>query len=366
MPSIDYQSAKLILEETYIRTQRDASENQVPFPNEAVIELIRKVFVSTTTAYRETLLGCIVAKLSDPHVNVRLPYVSHGTDAFNGRTLDETVVNPFFQSKQIPSSRGPYLSVFRRTVRFTQETRTGLRDKSGYDAFLGVLTYIEGIKSGDELRGLLAYVILQFILLRETSKIPLARPQRISLIQYEQILKELLATPSGGRIPMLLANAIFLTLKEHYSLDWEIVAQQINAADRATGAAGDITIRSGERIVMAVEVTERPIERSRVESTFRNKIAPQSISDYLFLVHLPKVENDAKILASDYFAQGHDVNFFDLRGFILASLAAAGAPGRAVFKEKLLVLLDEPNIQNTLKVAWNEAIFGLARSPSPG
>ncbi len=362
---IDYQSAKLLLEETYGRTQRDASENKVPLPIQSVIELIDKVFISTTKAYRETLLGCIVAKLSDPGVNVRLPYVSHGTDAFNGRTLDESVVNPFFQSKQIPSSRGPYLSVFRRNVRFTQETRRGLRDKSGYDAFLGVLKYIEGIKSDDELTGLLAYVILQFILLRETSQIRLMRLQRISLVQFEQILKELLATPSGGRIPMLLANAIFSMLKEHYSLDWNIEVQDINVADRASGAAGDITIRSGERIVLAVEVTERPIERSRVESTFRNKIAPQSIPDYLFLVHLPKVENDAKLLAIEYFAQGHDVNFFDLRGFILASLAAAGAPGRAVFKEKLLALLDEPNIPNTLKVAWNEAIVGLNRSPSP-
>src|SRR5271157_1327940 len=106
------------------------------------------MFQSTTQAYREVLLGCSIARIQDRRINVRLPYINLGEGAFNGRTLDERVVNPFLQANRIPSSRGPYLGVFRRSVRFDQSTRTGVRDKDGYDSFLALIAYLED--TGDE------------------------------------------------------------------------------------------------------------------------------------------------------------------------------------------------------------------------
>mgnify|MGYP007099441666 CR=1 FL=1 len=64
-------------------------------------QLLDAVFYSQTQSYREVLLGCALIRLLDKGVNIRLPYIKHGKGAFNGRTLDEKVINPFLQDKLI-------------------------------------------------------------------------------------------------------------------------------------------------------------------------------------------------------------------------------------------------------------------------
>ena len=133
-------------------------------------------------------------------------------------------------------------------------------------------------------------------------------------------------------------------------------------ADRASGAGGDITINKAGQVIMAAEVTERPIERSRVVSTFNTKIAPGSIEDYLFLVKPQGLTPDAKLQARHYFSQGHEVNFLEIKNWILMCLATMGKKGRAIFNHVLVNLLDAPDIPKSLKVSWNEQI---ARITSP-
>jgi hypothetical protein len=82
---------------------------------------------------------------------------------------------------------------------------------------------------------------------------------------------------------MLVSVAMFKTIKQCYSLDWEIEWQGINVADKASKAGGDITITEEGIIIFAVEVTERPIDGKRVTATFNTKISPNKISDYLFI-----------------------------------------------------------------------------------
>jgi len=48
------------------------------------------------------LIGCALARLHDDEIDITKPYMNQGDDAFNGRTLDERVVNPFLQENEIP------------------------------------------------------------------------------------------------------------------------------------------------------------------------------------------------------------------------------------------------------------------------
>jgi hypothetical protein len=158
---------------------------------------------------------------------------------------------------------------------------------------------------------------------------------------------------------VLLVVATFNVIKEFFDLDWTIASQGINVADAASGAGGDITITSGGRIVMAVEVTERPVDRARVAATFNTKIAPAGIEDYLFFVRSSGVAPEARQQARQYFAQGHEVNFLEIKDWILMSLATMGRRGRASFNRALVGLLEAPDVPRTMKVAWNEQIAGL-------
>lgn len=260
------------------------------------------------------------------------------------------------QDKRVPATRGAYLSVFRRSVRFEAGTRDGLRDKEGFDSFLEVIAYIQGTSDDGTLAGILDYLLYRFARLRETANVPVTRLQRISLEQYDRLISGLLSTPSGGRFPMLLAISAFQALKEFFDLDWDISWQGINVADTASGVGGDITVAQDGQVIMAVEVTERAVDRSRVVATFNAKIAPSGIEDYLFFVRSTDIDPAAQQQARQYFAQGHEVNFIEIKAWILALLATIGRQGRDGFNRSLVELLESPDIPSTMKVAWNEQI----------
>lgn len=301
------------------------------------------------------MLGCVVAKILAPLVNVRKPYINQGDDAFNGRTLDEQVVNRMLKEAHIPSSGGPYLSVFRRSVQFIPSTREGLRDKSGYDALLLVLTYVEQANEED-LQRLLRSLLYRFARLREESSVPLAQPGRISLDQYDTLLSGLLASPSGGRFPLLFVVAAFTTFNHVFHLGWTVEHQGINVADAASGAGGDITIHVGENVVLAAEVTERIVDQSRVVTTFQSKILPAGIQDYLFFIRPDAVRAEARQQAQRYFAQGHEVNFLDIEQWILMLLGTVGKAGRDHFTRELISLFSTAEVPAYMKVAWNQQV----------
>lgn len=332
--------------ELYLKGIRPSTANHLS-------EAADVLFATKVQSFREALLGCFLAKISDPAIDVRLPYANQGANAFQGRAVDEDIVNPFLQEHQIPCSKGPYLAMFRRSVKFVPETRDGLRDKGAYDVFLTLLDFLENASAG-EARPVLRLLLWKFIELREQGKIDLARIQRLSLDQYQKLIDGLLQVPSGGLLPVLLSVAMFQTLRECFELDWEINWQAINAADRASGVGGDITIRSKGTTILAVEVTERVIEKSRLVATFNTKVAVHGLQDYLFLFTDSAPEAEARVAAQQYFGQGHDISFLPIASWLVSCLGTIGPGCRRLFNERVLALMDQPTVPAHVKIAWNE------------
>ena len=178
---IDYDAAQTLIERVFAEVEDGMLRQAVPELPAGLPEQIEIVFRSNTQAYREAMLGCAIARYQDRAINIRLPYIKHGSGAYNGRTLDERVVNPFFQHHRIPCSRAPFLSTFRRGIRFDEETKKGIRDLGGYDAFLALVGYLEGTDDDEALLAFLKYLLFRFAQLRESAIIPLTRLHRISL-----------------------------------------------------------------------------------------------------------------------------------------------------------------------------------------
>lgn len=292
----------------------------------------------------------------DNSIDIHLPYVNMGANAFSGRSLDERVVNPFLHEKSIPCSRGPYLSVFRRNVKFNEMTRQGLKDKEGYDALITLIDKVSQESDSTALLDTLNYVLYRFILLREQANIQLVRLERISLSKYEKLVHGLLNRQSGGVFPLILVVSMLEAISERFSIPWEISYQGINEADRASGAGGDITIRENGVTILTIEVTERPVDVPKVEAIFRDKIAPNNLADYVFMVHVENVEDNSRVRAENYFMHGYDVNFIDIGGWLINSLVIIGVRGRRIFQDKMISHLSDKSIPKALKVAWNEEI----------
>jgi hypothetical protein len=166
----------------------------------------------------------------------------------------------------------------------------------------------------------------------------------------------LLSQASGGLMPVVLAVATFQTIRQCFNLGWEINWQGINVADRASGVSGDITVLQDGRLLMAVEVTEREIDRNRVVSTFTAKIAPEAIRDYLFLFSEVEPTEGAREAARRYFPQGHDLNFMPVREWIHFVLATLGPDCREMFTANLLSLLGDSRVPSGLRMVWNEQV----------
>lgn len=180
--------------------------------------------------------------------------------------------------------------------------------------------------------------------------------------QYSTLLSELLATPSGGLLPVILSEAAFTAIARTYGLPWQIEFQGINVADAAKGAGGDITVSREGRIVISVEVTERAIDQARVRSTFATKISPNSIDDYLFFHSAATPTNEARDAAQAYFAQGHEINFIPIIDWIMTVLTMLGTRGRAIFTDRTIELLNAKEVPAALKVSWNEYVRNIVPS----
>lgn len=245
MASIDYTSAAKLLATLFAKAehlyQEKQSQTQLQTVSAPVRQACDALFASSTQSYREVLLGCCLARIFDASINIRHPYVNQSEDAFNGRTLDEKVVNPFLQDRLIPCSKGPYLASFRRNVKFVSETGKGLRDKEGYKSLLVFLDMLEHANKADA-KTLTLYLLARFVELRNASRVPLSQISRLSLEQYNELLTEILQVQSGGLVPVLLVVAMLKTIKACFNLEWEVKFQGINVSDKSSGAGGDITV----------------------------------------------------------------------------------------------------------------------------
>ena len=114
---LDYADARALLEQAF-----DIPVDGSAAAPEAFQSGAEALFRSNTQSYREVLLGCVLVRLLDPTADIRKPYMNQGDGAYNGRTLDERVVNPFLHDRLIPATRGPYLASFRRSVTFVPAT----------------------------------------------------------------------------------------------------------------------------------------------------------------------------------------------------------------------------------------------------
>ena len=89
---IDYTSARAALDEAFAEVESKFRQ-KAPIEVSSDIEAATATLLnSSTQAFREALPGCVLAKMIDPKIDIRLPCMNQGEDAFNGRTLDERVI----------------------------------------------------------------------------------------------------------------------------------------------------------------------------------------------------------------------------------------------------------------------------------
>jgi hypothetical protein len=341
-----------LLRELFELAEEDHRESAAVALPENIVAATGRLFRSETQAYREALVGCAIARILNQDIDIRFPATADGEHTFSGRSLADNVVTPFLRERAIPISASPYLSALRGGAKFMKGGEPRIqRDQQSFDALVSLVDYLRGLPA-QEAKLYLRHLLRQFIELRESGSIALKRIAKPNLEQLARLIEGLLKVKSGGRIPAILATALFQTINECHALEWEIDFQGINVADKSSGAVGDITIRKGAAIILGVEVTERPIDQARVTLTFNQKVSPSGLADYLF-VTTAKPEKEALDAARSYTGVGHEMNFVPLAPWLIHNLATVGPTCRATFQAKVIDLISAEGTSADLRVAWN-------------
>src|SRR5208283_3592464 len=110
---IKKQEALQLLRESFSLAEddyRDGASIEIP---EQVRAATERLFKSKTQAYREVLVSCAIARIINQQIDIRLPAVAYGEDAYSGRSITEGAVTPFLRERFIPISSSPFLSAVR-------------------------------------------------------------------------------------------------------------------------------------------------------------------------------------------------------------------------------------------------------------
>jgi hypothetical protein len=225
-------------------------------------------------ALSRLLLACCLAKVHRPDRDVRKPYTEIGSsDAFSGRTYDEAYIGPFVSQHQLPcNSTTAFLTpaLLNRNATLTTETNLVGRPPILYQAALQLLSDVQtNIISSDELLNELVRVLL--VVRNENRQrmetllagvepvegaLPLSAETIVSLVEGH------LKGRGSSRLPVLVVAAAYESagalLGERIN-----TLQSHNAADKQTGAVGDVEVTLGddERVLTGYEMKMRRVTR---------------------------------------------------------------------------------------------------------
>jgi hypothetical protein len=246
-------------------------------------------------------MACLLAKVDKPGVDVRKPYTEIGTpDAFSGRTYDEHYITAFVMEHELPcNTTTAFLTPALRNiyVPLTPDLNMVGRPARLYKSTLELLN--EVYKGKVEAEDLLTETVRCLILLREEQRLrmeslraqlqingdgmPLSAEGIVTLIQQH------LASPRSSRLPVLIVAATYTAASAHLG-ERVLPLQSHNAADKQTGALGDIeiTLLADEDVITSYEMKDKPVTQNDINnalakvSNFYKEYA-QRIDNYIFI-----------------------------------------------------------------------------------
>lgn len=307
-------------------------------------------------ALSRLMLACCLAKVHKPEVDIRKPYTEiGGVDAYSGRTYDETYIGPFISQHHLPcNSTTAFLTpaLRNRSETLTPQTNLVGRPPELYQAALQLLTDVQAGKvSATDLLAQSIRVLLQVkhenqqrmeTLLAGIQPlqgaIPLSAESIVALAQSH------LSGRNASRLPVLIVAAAYQTASEQLGEAAKVLASH-NAADKQTGAIGDveITLVNDERVVTGYEMKMRRVTRDDIDLAVQ-KILDRNIENYIFIT-TEEISQDASDYAKSLYEKtgGVEIAILDCISFLRHFLHLFHRSRTRYVEEYQRLVLSEPD-----------------------
>jgi DNA adenine methylase len=277
------------------------------------------------------LMACLLAKIHRPEVDVRKPYTEIGTgDAFSGRTYDEQYLTAFIDQYQLPCN--PTTAFLTPALRNRNATLTSDLNLVGRPPLLyqTVLQLLTNVYEGQVLaEDLLAEIIRDLIIVRNEQHLrmqtllaqlktvkeatPLSSEGIVALIQQH------FSSPRSSRLPVLVVAAAYRAVENRLG-ERVLPLQGHNAADRQTGALGDleITLIHDNDVVTSYEMKAKRVTKDDINHALQ-KIgqSDKPVDNYLFIT-TDVIDPEVKDYAASLYDElgGVEIAILDCLGFL--------------------------------------------------
>jgi len=326
------------------------------------------------------VLACSLAKTHQPAIDARKPYTEiGGGDAYSGRSYDENYVTAFIQAHDLPCNPTTAFltpALRNRNTPLLPTTNLVGRNPELYQAASQLLTDVQdGTVAAEDVLAESVRSLLIKKHMREQQMSALMAGLRapgegmpLSSEGILTLLEQHMRSPGSSRLPVLAVAAAYEAAGARLGETTKPLSGH-NAADRQTGAVGDveITLVGDDQIVTGYEMKTRRVTREDINDALR-KIADRRIQNYIFIT-TDAIDREVKEYAASLYEQtgGVEVVVFDCLTFLRHFLHLFHRSRLRFLEAYQALVLAEPGsaVGQPLKVTWL-ALRQAAESASGG
>ena len=293
---VDKAQANAIVEQAYQRATNNLTVSIIA--TSLIAEQIERVVRNLKLrAGVRLLLAAAVAKIHIPSVDIRHPYTDiEGTDSYSGRSFDERIISPFIAKYSLPCNpTTAFLTPAFRNLNCPLVKNVVIASR-GDEPYSEVLELLDAVQRGDlNAPDLLAELIRNLIVMRNERQFAidallqeqksLRGKLRLSAEGIVTLIQQHIASPNSSRLPVLVVAAAY-TIMGGYVDEKVLPLKAHNAADKQTGALGDveITLSNDQQIVTSYEMKHKRVTTNDIDAALQKLAASlHTVDNYIFI-----------------------------------------------------------------------------------
>lgn len=296
--------------------------------------LAEALLCASNRAGARFLLAATLAKISQPEVDIRKPFIqsypdNEKADAYPGRNYDEQYIFDFITARKLPCSpTTAFLTPAFRTKNIVLDLHQKLRGRPPelYEHILAILDAIQTGKVPAQavLREAIRVLViernaraerlekLKQHLQEQSGELPLSSEETVKLIEQHLALK------NAARLPVLVVAAAYTAAAQRLG-EKVMRLNAHNAADKQTGATGDveITLANDDKVVTTYEMKDKLVTHGDIDIAIQKIAGGADIQNYIFIT-TERIDPTVREYAAAQYKElgGVEIAILDCIGFL--------------------------------------------------
>lgn len=353
---VDIDEAARVLNHEWDRIRNDDEHDYLS--DETVAENIREVLHGTQLTYKYILVTNVLAKAVNPRIHYRaMQAQSDLPGAYNARSLGHQVLVEWEKAhgERLGGSNEPLLNKPARFPEFAMENAH--RSASAHRRLYELLDSLEEKTDAGEITPMdvLRYTLDEISQLNPQT-IDFASPSDVPFRELHSRVEEYLGESGGGeRLAAVTAGVMTAYYQSAGSEEWSIEAEHANVPDEFSKAAGDVEVFRDDELVRAIEVKDKPTERSDIQHAI-TRARENELGEYLYVVGAEfKTPSEKRGSATEIDEAPLEVVLLYPED-LLNLLKFVGDAGRVSFTESVGQFLNAMRASGQNKKRWEELV----------